>query len=63
MEKSKGMLTLVGTPIGNAGDLSQRGLQALLDADVIACEDTRRSLPFLLGRGVKKPLVSYHKHN
>ena len=54
MEKSKGMLTLVRTPIGNAGDFSQRGLRALHDADVIACEDTRRSLPFLLGRGVKK---------
>lgn len=63
MEKSSGILTLVGTPIGNAADLTPRALLALEDADVIACEDTRRSLPFLLGRGVKKPLVSYHKHN
>ena len=63
MEKHEGVLTLVGTPIGNMGDLSKRAEEALLNADVIACEDTRRSLPFLLGRGVKKPLVSYHKHN
>lgn len=63
MEKSSGTLTLVGTPIGNAADLTPRALKALENADVIACEDTRRSLPFLLGRGVKKPLVSYHKHN
>ena len=63
MEKTSGTLTLVGTPIGNARDMTERALDALMNADIIACEDTRRSLPFLLGRGVKKPLVSYHKHN
>ncbi len=63
MESKQGTLTLVGTPIGNSADITQRAVEALQNADVIACEDTRRSLPFLLGRGVKKPLVSYHKHN
>ncbi len=58
-----GRLFLVGTPIGNLGDLSPRGLQTLELADFIAAEDTRVTLKLLTHFGLKKPLVSYHDHN
>ena len=58
-----GKLTLVGTPIGNLGDLSPRALEALGEADFIAAEDTRVSLKLLNHFGIKKPLVSYYQHN
>ena len=53
---------LVGTPIGNLGDLSPRAVQALTDADVIAAEDTRRTRPLLTAAGVPAAgrLVSFH---
>ena len=56
-------LLIVPTPIGNLGDITARGLDALKSADVIACEDTRRTLKLLNHFGIKKPLVSYHRHN
>ncbi|MCL2684722.1 MAG: 16S rRNA (cytidine(1402)-2'-O)-methyltransferase [Synergistaceae bacterium] len=56
-------LVIVPTPIGNLGDITARGLDALKNADVIACEDTRRTLKLLNHFGIKKPLVSYHRHN
>lgn len=58
-----GTLYVVGTPIGNLGDLSPRGLQTLEDCDFIAAEDTRVTLKLLNHFGVKKPMVSYHEHN
>ncbi len=58
-----GTLYVVGTPIGNLGDLSPRGLQTLADCDFIAAEDTRVTLKLLTHFGVRKPLVSYHEHN
>jgi 16S rRNA (cytidine1402-2'-O)-methyltransferase len=53
---------LVGTPIGNLGDLSPRAVQALTDADVIAAEDTRRTRPLLTAAGIPAAgrLVSFH---
>ena len=53
---------LVGTPIGNLGDLSPRAVQALTDADVIAAEDTRRTRPLLTAAGIPSAgrLVSFH---
>jgi len=47
-----GALVLVATPIGNLGDLSPRSVQALTDADVIACEDTRRTRQLLTHSGI-----------
>lgn len=58
-----GTLTLVGTPIGNLGDLSPRARRALEEADFIAAEDTRVTLKLLNHFGITKPLVSYYQHN
>ena len=58
-----GTLYLVGTPIGNLGDLSPRGVETLQLVDFIAAEDTRVSLKLLNHLGIKKPLVSYYAHN
>ena len=58
-----GKLTLVGTPIGNLGDLSPRARRALEEADFIAAEDTRVTLRLLNHFGITKPLVSYYQHN
>ena len=53
---------LVGTPIGNLGDISPRAVEALTDADVIAAEDTRRTRPMLTALGIPAGgrLVSFH---
>lgn len=58
-----GRLTLVGTPIGNLSDLSDRAKEALESCDFIAAEDTRVTLRLLNHFGIKKPLVSYFEHN
>ena len=58
-----GTLFLVPTPIGNLGDISQRMADTLAQADFIAAEDTRVSLKLLNHLGLKKPLVSYYRHN
>ncbi len=60
----KGVLYLVGTPIGNLADLSPRAEKVLSEADIIACEDTRVSGLLLSRMGIKpKQLISYHEHN
>lgn len=56
-------LFLVPTPIGNLGEISQRMLETLQSADVIACEDTRNSGLLLQRIGIRKPLISHHEHN
>ncbi|MGI6403481.1 MAG: 16S rRNA (cytidine(1402)-2'-O)-methyltransferase [Oscillospiraceae bacterium] len=58
-----GTLYLVGTPIGNLGDLSPRAAETLEKVDFIAAEDTRVTLKLLAHLGIKKELVSYHEHN
>lgn len=58
-----GMLYLCATPIGNLGDISARCLETFQSADLIACEDTRRTLQLLNHFGIQKPLTSYHEHN
>lgn len=58
-----GTLYLVGTPIGNLGDLSVRALETLRAADFIAAEDTRVTAKLLNHFEIKKPCVSYYEHN
>ena len=58
-----GTLYLVGTPIGNLGDLSVRALETLRRADFIAAEDTRVTAKLLNHFEIKKPCVSYYEHN
>ncbi len=57
------MLYLVGTPIGNMGDFSERAQEILSSSDVIACEDTRRTGILLQNFGIEGKLFSYHEHN
>ena len=58
-----GILYLVPTPIGNLGDISQRIADTLESVDFIAAEDTRVTLKLLNHLGLKKPLISYYRHN
>lgn len=59
----KGSLYVVGTPIGNLGDLTQRAIQVLGSVDFIAAEDTRVTGKLMNYLGLKKPSVSYFEHN
>jgi 16S rRNA (cytidine1402-2'-O)-methyltransferase len=59
----KSTLYIVGTPIGNLGDLSPRALEVLSGVDFIGAEDTRVSLKLLTKFGVKKKLVACRRHN
>lgn len=58
-----GTLFVVGTPIGNLGDISPRALETLGNCDFIAAEDTRVTLKLLNRFEIKKPMVSYFEHN
>ena len=61
---SDGRVILIGTPIGNLGDLSPRARQALGESGVIFCEDTRRTRKLLSAAGIPAPrLVAMHQHN
>jgi 16S rRNA (cytidine1402-2'-O)-methyltransferase len=56
-------LSVCATPIGNLDDVTLRVLNALRDADVLLCEDTRRTRGLLERHGISARLVSYHQHN
>lgn len=58
-----GRVVLVGTPIGNLGDLTPRAVETLATADVIYCEDTRHSRKLLTHAGISGNLRSLHRHN
>ncbi len=63
MDKPKGKIYLVPTPIGNMGDITERALKVLGEVDIVACEDTRHSGSLLKKLGLKKRLISYHNFN
>ncbi|NCB63580.1 MAG: 16S rRNA (cytidine(1402)-2'-O)-methyltransferase [Clostridia bacterium] len=58
-----GTLYLVPTPIGNLGDISRRAAETMEAVDFIAAEDTRVTIKLLNHLGLKKPMVSYYRHN
>ena len=60
---SAGRLIICPTPIGNLEDVTLRVLATLREADIVACEDTRRTRTLLHRYGVTGTLVSYHEHN
>lgn len=58
-----GILYVVGTPIGNLGDMTYRAVETLEKVDFICAEDTRVTTKLLNYFEIKTPLVSYHEHN
>jgi len=58
-----GTLYLVPTPIGNLGDISERMAETMAEVDFIAAEDTRVTVKLLNHLDIKKPMVTYHRHN
>lgn len=56
-------LYIVGTPIGNLGDISPRAARVLSEVDFIAAEDTRVSAKLLNHLDIKKPMISYHQYS
>ena len=60
---NKSTLYLVGTPIGNLADISERAKKVLSEVDFIAAEDTRNSMRLLSAYGIRKELISYFEHN
>lgn len=58
-----GKLYLCATPIGNLGDITYRCVETLKSVDLIAAEDTRRTLGLLNHLNIEKPLTSYFEHN
>lgn len=61
--KKEAKLYLCATPIGNLGDITERVINALKEADAVFCEDTRNSSVLLNRLGVKNRLFSMHEHN
>lgn len=59
----KGTLYIIGTPIGNLGDITLRAIETLKAVDVILAEDTRQTLKLLNHLEIEKHLISYHRHN
>lgn len=61
--REKGILHVVGTPIGNLEDITLRAIDTLKNVDVILAEDTRQTLKLLNHLNIEKHLISYHRHN
>ncbi len=60
---SYGTLYLCATPIGNLQDITLRVLETLKTVDLVACEDTRKTLQLLNHFEISKPVTSYYEHN
>jgi 16S rRNA (cytidine1402-2'-O)-methyltransferase len=56
-------LSVIPTPIGNLEDITLRALRYLREADLVACEDTRRTGRLLAHYEIKRDLIAYHEHN
>ena len=62
-EPENGTLYMVGTPIGNLNDISQRALNILKNVSLIACEDTRLTKKIMSKFNISNKLISFNKHN
>ena len=62
-EPEKGILYIVGTPIGNLNDISQRALNILNNVSLVACEDTRQTKKIMHKFNISNKLISFNKHN
>ena len=62
-EPEDGILYIVGTPIGNLSDISQRALNILNKVSLIACEDTRQTQKIMNKFNISNKLISFNKHN
>ena len=62
-EPENGVLYIVGTPIGNLNDISQRALNILKKVSLVACEDTRQTKKIMNKFNISNKLISFNKHN
>ena len=62
-EPENGTLYIVGTPIGNLNDISQRALNILQNVSLVACEDTRQTRKIMNKFNISNKLISFNKHN
>ena len=62
-EPESGVLYIVGTPIGNLNDISERALNILKNVSLIGCEDTRQTNKIMQKYKIKNTLISFNKHN
>ena len=62
-EPENGILYIVGTPIGNLNDISQRALNILNNVSLVACEDTRQTKKIMSKFNISNKLISFNKHN
>ncbi len=62
-EPEKGILYIVGTPIGNLNDISQRAINILKNVSLVACEDTRQTKKIMNKFNISNKLISFNKHN
>ncbi len=62
-EPENGILYIVGTPIGNLNDMSQRALNILKNVSFVACEDTRQTKKIMIKFNISNKLISFNKHN
>jgi 16S rRNA (cytidine1402-2'-O)-methyltransferase len=63
MDKTRGRLYVVATPLGNLEDMTARAARVLREVALIACEDTRRTATLLRAHGITTPTTSYFEHN